>query len=167
MKNCSRCKQEKPFNEFYKDKGQRSGLTPSCKKCLFNSQPFVRVPPSEIKKCPDCNQVKKSDEFRRAVRNIDGLQGYCKLCENQRKNASKYKMTIQKYRKAISKGCEVCSSYERLCIDHDHKCCPGKYPCGKCNRGVLCHSCNFVEGRIQSKKQLLSLLAYMEKHGLL
>lgn len=27
-------------------------------------------------------------------------------------------------------------------MDHDHNCCPVGKSCGKCNRGILCRSCN-------------------------
>lgn len=167
MKKCSKCKLEKPTSEFYKDMAQKSNLTPSCKSCLKLAMPKNNTPTVASKLCPDCKMIKSSSEFRRYTRSQSGLQAYCKQCENLRKNASKYKITIQDYKQMLVSGCEVCGSFEKLCIDHDHSCCPGKYPCGKCNRGVLCHSCNFIEGRVSSKKQLLSLLSYMEKHGLL
>lgn len=33
MKICSKCKEEKPFSEFYKDKRKPDGLHYSCKQC--------------------------------------------------------------------------------------------------------------------------------------
>jgi hypothetical protein len=166
MKKCAKCKQMKPSESFYKDKAQRSGLTTSCKACLYNAKPTTEVPAVKEKLCPDCGKLRPAAEFRRYVRSRDGLQGYCKEHENERKNASKYKISISDYRKLLESGCEVCGSFKKLCIDHDHSCCAGKYPCGKCNRGVLCHSCNFIEGRVQSIAQLDSLKNYMLKHGL-
>lgn len=33
LKKCTKCGEEKPLSEFFKDKGQKSGLKPSCKTC--------------------------------------------------------------------------------------------------------------------------------------
>lgn len=44
--------------------------------------------------------------------------------------------------------CAICeaASDERLHVDHDHACCPGKASCGKCIRGLLCGKCNRLLG---------------------
>ena len=49
--------------------------------------------------------------------------------------------------------------------DHDHACCPGNNAlkrCGKCERGILCGSCNlFVAGLEQSPEWTAAALAYL------
>jgi hypothetical protein len=63
-----------------------------------------------------------------------------------------------------------CGSKEKLCIDHDHACCPrDKFPnsqvysCGECIRGLLCESCNHSLGRLQEDpRRIEGLLRYLE-----
>jgi Recombination endonuclease VII len=40
-------------------------------------------------------------------------------------------------------------SGKRLSVDHNHRCCPGKRTCGKCNRGLLCFNCNKLLGHLE------------------
>jgi hypothetical protein len=42
-------------------------------------------------------------------------------------------------------GCSAPFPDEELQIDHDHGCCPGKWSCGMCIRGLVCQSCNLKD----------------------
>jgi hypothetical protein len=42
-----------------------------------------------------------------------------------------------------------------LDIDHDHRCCPGTYSCGKCIRGLICVACNRALGLFQDRLDIL------------
>jgi hypothetical protein len=61
-----------------------------------------------------------------------------------------YGLSVEEYNELIKNGCEVCGSFEKLCVDHDHSCCPTEKTCGKCIRGILCRQCNLAEGHIGS-----------------
>jgi hypothetical protein len=54
----------------------------------------------------------------------------------------------------LAEGCAVCGAgaggTAKLCIDHDHACCPGNRTCGKCARGLLCDYHNMLAGCIES-----------------
>jgi hypothetical protein len=43
-------------------------------------------------------------------------------------------------------GCAICGEPPKgerpLMVDHDHACCDTMPTCGKCHRGLLCHTCN-------------------------
>ncbi|WP_165821714.1 endonuclease domain-containing protein [Mycobacterium colombiense] len=54
----------------------------------------------------------------------------------------------------LSRGCYVCGAPRdrngrALRIDHDHTCCPGRFGCGECVRGVLCNLHNIQAGYLQ------------------
>src|SRR5258708_3390846 len=67
--------------------------------------------------------------------------------------------------------CAICKNLplenQRLCVDHDHMCCPGFKSCGKCVRGLLCHRCNTSLGKFEDNVQiLLNAVEYLkETHG--
>jgi hypothetical protein len=42
-------------------------------------------------------------------------------------------------------GCMVPMPDAELQIDHDHSCCPKKWSCGRCVRGLLCGRCNSLD----------------------
>lgn len=65
----------------------------------------------------------------------------------------RYKMTIEQYDELFERQGGVCAicrvpaaeaakDNRKLCVDHDHSCCPGQRSCGKCVRGLLCNHCN-------------------------
>jgi hypothetical protein len=45
-----------------------------------------------------------------------------------------YALDRDEYFKSLEKGCMICGSFSRLCVDHDHD--TNEY------RGILCHKCN-------------------------
>lgn len=48
-------------------------------------------------------------------------------------------------------------------VDHDHRCCPGRYSCGKCIRGLLCYNCNIGLGQFgDDPARLRGALMYLE-----
>jgi hypothetical protein len=50
------------------------------------------------------------------------------------------------------RGCSatVCGNGRRLHIDHDHECCPGRWSCGECIRGLLCDRHNIAAGMLRN-----------------
>lgn len=68
----------------------------------------------------------------------------------------------QKIHNMKKNGCYVCGSFERLVVDHDHKCCPVNKMCDNCIRGILCHKCNTAAGLLDDDpNRMISLSMYI------
>ncbi len=79
----------------------------------------------------------------------------------------KYKITIEQYEEMLASQdghCAICpngpGAMGVLAVDHDHSCCPGRYTCGKCIRGLLCWPCNSFLGRVGD--DLTQAIAYLK-----
>jgi hypothetical protein len=90
MKVCSRCKNEKELNMFYKRKTSIDGLRSECKECLriycgkykegYKENNLKSVIVLSKKICSKCKIEKYSDEYHRKLNNKDGLSYNCKEC---------------------------------------------------------------------------------------
>lgn len=87
-KLCSRCREVKEDNQFYKTKYLKSGLTSHCRSCQHEMDKNKRLlyklkGPTIIKTkkmCPRCQKMKTIDEFGIKRDSADGRVSYCKPC---------------------------------------------------------------------------------------
>lgn len=149
-KTCRKCLEDKGLSEFYADHTKGDGLSTHCKSCKKAASSAYRKKNHEIVK------VKKRQHYWANLEKTRDARRF-----------ERYNVSKEWFEKESANGCEVCGTFENLCIDHDHSCCPGKTSCGKCVRGILCSRCNTAEGYLSSDKELVkSLLRYMEKYEL-
>lgn len=108
-------------------------------------------------------------EYRKCA--IDTCEGgatpFGDLCPKCRGRAAGYRMSPERFVQILNgASCQACGSTKKLCIDHDHSCCPeSAKSCGRCFRGVLCNSCNAGLGIMEdSVERLLGLVDYLNAH---
>ncbi|MGZ4524133.1 MAG: endonuclease domain-containing protein [Mycobacteriaceae bacterium] len=54
----------------------------------------------------------------------------------------------------------------KLIIDHDYQCCPAGTSCGKCLRGLICHSCNeLLASAREDREVLVNAVEYLDFHA--
>lgn len=141
-KLCSRCRFERPLDQYRKDTSRRDGLQRYCKGC----------------------QKEKAQEYQ-----ADGRRGRTKRAASIRKygiTVERYEEILASQDGVCAICREECSSGWALCIDHDHACCPSpRSGCGKCVRGLLCRRCNTGIGHFQDNADLVSrALEYLTTH---
>lgn len=105
-----------------------------------------------------------------ARRNTEHVAGY-----NRRRSIARHGLTDERYEKMLSEQNGLCAICKRpptvfgvkyLDIDHDHRCCPGVYSCGKCVRGLICIACNRALGLFQDNPEILRVaLEYLKLNG--
>jgi hypothetical protein len=135
MKRCTRCQKEKPLNDFHSRKDRSSGYRSQCKLCAR----IGRKPQS-------------GGKVTRAHRR--------KWRYNLTNEEFKMHLTLQNDLCAIC--CNPPKENKELVVDHDHSCCPTPPTCGRCTRGLLCHSCNTALARLgDSLEGISKVLAYL------
>jgi hypothetical protein len=128
MKKCSKCKIEKEYSAFNKNKSRKDGFQSSCKKCHSKMMQDYKI--KGLKKQSD-RKVNLKRRYGIAQSEYDKMynfqKGKCALCDAE---------TIGR------KGAV------NFCVDHNHK--TGDV------RGLLCHNCNVVLGKIKDNREWLS-----------
>jgi len=130
---------------------------------------------SPLRVCRECRKEKPETKefFQPAKHYPKDLHTHCRECRSQyykdwrgkqdpeylRRKAMKelYNTTIEWYDAKLKEQeghCALCEATQfthrkRMGIDHDHNCCP-KRGCGKCNRGILCATCNYRVGQLEA-----------------
>lgn len=137
MRVCKKCEEEKPLEDF-----------PDYKMPVKGKDPVIR----QRHTCRTC--------FNRGVVEWFDENPTAKVRSHIKRT---YGLDFDEYRDLMKNGCEVCGTFEGLCVDHDHSCCPEKgYSCGKCIRGALCRAHNLAEGYCHSDpEEAMRLVEYM------
>lgn len=141
MKTCSKCGDDKPLSEYYKDRSTKDGYKASCKTC----NKLVRTREG----APKAKYYKREDRWRRIFKN--------------------YGITEENYNRMVieqNNKCAICNLEEieryftgeirHLCVDHCHE-------IGTV-RGLLCSKCNQAIGLLKDSITLLSnAIEYLKK----
>ncbi len=137
-----------------------------------------------MKECVDCRQTLPLDSFGFTKR--DGYRPRCRACHNARRRrllenpwqlrrhksqqlSWVYGITLDDFERILEEQgglCAICREPprgERLYVDHDHACCPGRRSCGRCVRGLLCHRCNSHLAFIEDRRLHEAALAYLKE----
>ena len=130
MKTCSKCKVERPVDDFYK-RSDTGKVRSDCKVC-FNAKAATRW--------------KTNPDFRE--------RGYKRSSKHQLMR--KYGITPVQHTELLTKAngcCEICGTNQcptgnMLAVDHCHS--TGKV------RGMLCQACNTALGQFKDDQDLLT-----------
>lgn len=171
-KTCTKCREIKPIDRFYRTTGNRDGRTSWCSECCKAHQRRYR----EVGKqsatpriCRNCGKTFIPPERRKGER---GQPPVCcsPECQHERtrvlreakkaqyvyaRTLKRYNLTDEQYKATLAAQggrCAGCGSDkpggqgDSWKVDHDHSCCPGKRSCGNCVRGLVCNNCNLTFG---------------------
>lgn len=124
MKECTKCRDKKPLDQFNNDKGSKDGYKSRCKPCYKADQQQYRNSTitqdnktefgamNNTKKCMRCKCTKSVDSFNKKTNRFDGLDYYCKSCksiENSSESSYISKMLSRARQRAKAKNlpCEL------------------------------------------------------------
>ncbi|MBU1173431.1 MAG: hypothetical protein KKD44_28005 [Proteobacteria bacterium] len=98
-KVCTKCGGEKDVSEFSSRKRNKDGLLEKCKACCaeYNKEKKERsvLVTEGIKACSRCGKEKSVLEFGKLSTSSDGLNYWCKECENKRKKVQRTKHRVK------------------------------------------------------------------------
>ena len=176
---CGTCKITKPIQEFSRRK--KGSYRVRCDECRQPNEGRRVGAPRRAKgsalvrneqghkECRVCLEWKPESEYQRWSLALDGLCLQCRSCRSDMDRLSKYGVSKEQFQSLLEQqdfACAICANPlegQKICVDHDHSCCPGKRCCGKCVRGLLCDDCNHGLGFFRdSVDRLRCAIKYLE-----
>lgn len=154
-KFCNFCDLSKPLDDFTKRSDLPGGKNYCCRDCGKNKRNSwykkhskreaarakryrENLPPEVLK------ERKRLEAIKHAERRFNNQLMWRYKLPRTRYDAL---LVFQGHRCAVCKVNKA-GGRGRWHVDHDHACCPGKFSCGKCIRGLLCHGCNIGVGAL-------------------
>jgi hypothetical protein len=134
----------------------------------------MQVKGKDMKTCKKCGIEQSIDNYYICKNNADGLEHGCKTCrlkskkhysKSGQRRATEYRVELSWLNNALSEGCMICGSFDKLVVDHDHECCSTRNKsCGSCVRGILCTKCNIGIGHMDDDiERLLKAVEYLRR----
>lgn len=155
MKTCTTCNLELPTTDFYKSGeyffGKCKTCTSSCSKTRYQKN-----------KTEILNRAAKYREVNKEL--IKSRQKHASRKYMYRLDQAAFERLLED-QQYLCPGCAVDLRTTQIDVDHDHKCCPGPKSCGKCVRGLLCHTCNVTLGMVNDSFLVLRRLADYAESG--
>lgn len=178
-KLCTKCREYKDVSNFHKWSKGQDGLKLNCKSCVREydlkeddpKRKFARKYVESKINCRECGEYFEQEKFTLRKNNITRCNN-CTIIHQHKKTVKRHGITYERYLEMYNEQngkCKICNGTEksyksRLCIDHDHSCCPGYNSCGKCIRGLLCSSCNMILGNAKDSMEILqAAIIYLQK----
>lgn len=174
MKICTKCKKEKLFGEFFKDKNKKDGYRSQCKDChkAYYLRPDIKKKYWERRKIyNNLPEVKEKrlvykKKWRKEFYGIKENRQQFNALNNKSKFRRKYGITlvqkeqmwIDQSKQCANNGCRrELETLQKAFVDHDHK--TGKI------RGLLCDHCNYVLGHAYDSPVILNgLIDYLNRY---
>jgi len=139
LKICSKCNEEKPFSEYYKNTTRKDGITSQCKDCSY-----TKILTSK-KRCSKCKKYKSLGMYGKNKSCKKGINSRCKDCMQMILACKTYSISEREYVRLHKKNqCSICKAKpkkRKLDIDHNHI--TGEV------RGLLCSQCNVAIGLLK------------------
>lgn len=167
LKTCSKCKLQKPLDQYNKESRNKDGKRTYCKDC---ERPIRELEKKRVienrvtlthKECSLCKNTLPANMFGKNIGRRSGLSESCKPCRNPRTVASRFGLSTEEYlfmKSRVNNSCEICGKLDNhLAVDHCHN--TGKI------RGMLCTNCNNGLGRFKDNIHFLkNAIDYLTKN---
>jgi len=155
---CTRCNEEKPITEYYRDIASPKGYTARCKTCLREAErkrratrkaKFLTLPRPTQKQCNRCGEVLPITMFYADACKPDGYMNMCKICKEQYGQIWKELNSDRKLEKPDElKRCVRCEQFKPR----------SQFPPRPDRPGMLYNKCNTCRNLRSHRKEVVAFV---------